>query len=79
MMIGNQFRLTPVELTEARQIQLSHVYPGLRYLASAKQLSVSAPKDAQGEILEDRELIDWAWVFLAQVFPSPESAQSSQP
>ena len=79
MMIGNQFRLTPVELSEARQIQLSHVYPGLRYLSSAKQLSVSAPKDAQGEILEDRELIDWAWVFLAQVFPSPESAQSSQP
>jgi transcription-repair coupling factor (superfamily II helicase) len=72
MMIGNQFRLTPVELTEARQIQLSHVYPGLRYLASAKQLSVSAPKDAQGEILEDRELIDWAWVFLAQVFNSQE-------
>jgi hypothetical protein len=40
---------------------------------------VSAPKDAQGETLEDGELIDWAWVFLAQVFPSPESAQSSQP
>jgi hypothetical protein len=68
MMIGNQFRLTHVELTEARQIQLSHAYPGLRYLASAKQLSVSAPKDSHGEILEDRALIDWAWVFLAQVF-----------
>jgi hypothetical protein len=68
MMIGNQFRLTPVELTEAHQIQLSHAYPGLRYLASAKQLSVSAPKDSEGEILQDRALIDWAWVFLAQVF-----------
>jgi hypothetical protein len=55
------------------------MYPGLRYLASAKQLSVSAPKDAQGEILENRELIDWAWVFMAQLFSSPESAQSSQP
>ena len=70
MMIGNQFKLTPVELTEAHQIQLSHMYPGLRYLASAKQLSVSAPKDTQGEILENRALIDWAWVFLAQVFTS---------
>ena len=45
MMIGNQFRLTPVELNEGHQIQLSHAYPGLRYLASSKQLSVSAPKD----------------------------------
>ena len=68
MMIGNQFKLTPVELTEAKQIQLSHVYPGLRYLASAKQLSVPAPRDSEGEILQDRALIDWAWVFLAAVF-----------
>ena len=69
MMIGNQFKLTPVELTEAKQIQLSHVYPGLRYLASAKQLSVPAPRDSEGEILQDKALIDWAWVFLAQTFP----------
>jgi transcription-repair coupling factor (superfamily II helicase) len=75
MMIGNQFRLNPVELTEAKQIQLSHIYPGLRYLASAKQLTVSAPKDSEGEILTDRALIDWAWVFLAQVFNQPESAE----
>jgi transcription-repair coupling factor (superfamily II helicase) len=75
MMIGNQFRLNPVELTEAKQIQLSHIYPGLRYLASAKQLTVSAPKDSQGEILTDRALIEWAWVFLAQVFNQPESAE----
>jgi transcription-repair coupling factor (superfamily II helicase) len=68
MMIGNQFRLTPVELNEGHQIQLSHAYPGLRYLASSKQLSVAAPKDSQGEILQDRALIDWAWVFLAQAF-----------
>jgi hypothetical protein len=75
MMIGNQFRLNPVELTEAKQIQLSHIYPGLRYLASAKQLTVSAPKDSEGEILTDRALIDWAWVFLAQVVNKPESAE----
>jgi transcription-repair coupling factor (superfamily II helicase) len=73
MMIGNQFKLTPVELTEVKQIQLSHVYPGLRYLASAKQLSVPAPRDSEGEILQDRALIDWAWVFLALVFTSLES------
>jgi transcription-repair coupling factor (superfamily II helicase) len=72
MMIGNQFRLNPVELTEAKQIQLSHIYPGLRYLASAKQLTVSAPKDTEGDILTDRALIDWAWVFLASVFTVQE-------
>jgi hypothetical protein len=75
MMIGNQFKLTPVELAEAKQIQLSHVYPGLRYLASAKQLSVSAPRDDQGEILQDRALIDWAWVFLASIFEQKETRE----
>ena len=73
MLIGNQFKLTPVELTEANQIQLSHIYPGLRYLASAKQLSVSAPKDNNGIQLENRALIDWTWAFLAAVFRNQTS------
>jgi transcription-repair coupling factor (superfamily II helicase) len=72
MLIGNQVKISPVDLDEAKQIRLSHQYPGLRYLATAKQLTVPAPKDKTGEFLQDRELIDWTWVFLSSVFSSPQ-------
>jgi transcription-repair coupling factor (superfamily II helicase) len=72
MLIGNQVKISPVELDEAKQIRLSHQYPGLRYLATAKQLTVPAPKDKSGEFLQDRDLIDWTWVFLSSVFTSPQ-------
>ena len=72
MLIGNQVKVSPVELDEAKQIRLSHQYPGLRYLATAKQLTVPAPKEKSGEFLQDRDLIDWTWVFLSSVFISPQ-------
>ena len=72
MLIGNQVKISPVDLDEAKQIRLSHQYPGLRYLATAKQLTLPAPKDKSGEFLQDRDLIDWTWVFLSSVFTSPQ-------
>jgi len=72
MLIGNQVKVSPVELDEAKQIRLTHQYPGLRYLATAKQLTVPAPKDKAGEFLQDKDLIDWTWVFLSSVFTSPQ-------
>ena len=68
ILIGNQVKLTPVEIDEAKQVRLSHKYPGLRYLQSAKQLSVPAPMDHQGEPLENKALLNWTWVFLNDVF-----------
>ena len=68
ILIGNQVKLTPVEINEAKQVKLSHKYPGLRYLQSAKQLSVPAPFDQHGEPLENKALLDWTWVFLNDVF-----------
>jgi transcription-repair coupling factor (superfamily II helicase) len=68
ILIGNQIKLSPVYLDEAKQVRLSHKYPGLRYLQSAKQLAVPAPFDHQGEPLENKALLDWTWVFLNDVF-----------
>ena len=68
LMVGNQIKLTPVEMDEAKQVKLSLAHPGLRYLQTAKQLSVPAPRDSKGEPLEDKELIEWAWLFLSEVF-----------
>lgn len=72
MMLGTQARISPVGLAETEQVRLSHQYPGLKYLQSAKLLTVPLPKDASGETLRDKEMIQWAWVLLAQVFTKKE-------
>jgi transcription-repair coupling factor (superfamily II helicase) len=80
--IGNQIKLSPVELGESDQVRLSHLFPGLRYMASSKLLIVPAPvsnsTDADpttgvarlSEPLKDQAMIDWVWAFLARVFPA---------
>ena len=72
-MLGTHARISPVELVENEQVRLSHQYPGLKYLQSAKLLTVPLPKDAAGESLRDKEMIQWAWVLLAQVFTRKEA------
>jgi transcription-repair coupling factor (superfamily II helicase) len=72
MMLGTHARISPVELQETEQVRLSHQYPGLKYLQSAKLLTVPLPKDSAGETLRDKEMIQWAWVLLAQVFSKKE-------
>jgi transcription-repair coupling factor (superfamily II helicase) len=67
--LGLQVKLQPVDLTEAQQVQLTHLFPGTRYLQSAQTLMVPAPRDANFEPLRDKPIIDWAWAFLARVFP----------
>jgi transcription-repair coupling factor (superfamily II helicase) len=73
MLLGAAARMQPVELSEAEQVRLSHAYPGLRYLQSNLLLNVPAPKDASGEPLRDRAVIDWTWAFLATVFANKEN------
>lgn len=80
--IGNQIKLSPVELGESDQVRLSHLFPGLRYMASSKLLIVPAPTTQGTEVdpttgmtkltepLKDQAMIDWVWAFLARVFPA---------
>ena len=68
MMLGTHARLTPVDLAEGEQVRLSHQYPGLKYLQSAKLLTVPLPTDAAGGPLRDKAMIEWAWILLAQVY-----------
>ena len=73
MLLGAAARMQPVTLSEGEQVRLSHAYPGLRYLQSNLLLNVPAPKDASGEPLRDRAVIDWTWAFLATVFANKEN------
>ena len=71
-LLGSQARILPVDLSEADQVRLSHLFPGLKYLTSSKTLTVPAPKGTDAEPLRDREVINWVWAFLARVFPPAE-------
>jgi hypothetical protein len=49
-----------LETTQSEQVRFSHTMPGSRYLHTSKMLTVALPKDAAGQPLRDRALIDWA-------------------
>ncbi len=66
--LGLQVKLQPVTLDEAAQVKLTHLFPGAKYLQSAKTLMVPAPRDQNFEPMRDKEIIDWAWAFLSRVF-----------
>jgi transcription-repair coupling factor (superfamily II helicase) len=72
-LLGMQASFKPVELSEGEQVRLSHLYPGMRYLQTNNLLTVPTPKDATGEPLRDRAIIDWTWTFLATVFANKEN------
>ena len=67
LLISQTARIAPVDFDEATQIAFSRIYPGSRYLATARVLNVPTPKDQNGEPLKDREMIDWAWTLLEQL------------
>jgi transcription-repair coupling factor (superfamily II helicase) len=68
-MLGSQVKITPVALTDAEQVQLSHRLPGSRYMQTSKLLTLPVPKNAAGEPMRDQEVIDYTWALLAKVFP----------
>ncbi|MEY4019654.1 MAG: hypothetical protein RLZZ590_954, partial [Actinomycetota bacterium] len=77
--LGLQVKLQPVVLTEAEQVQISHLFPGTKYLQSASTLMVPAPRDANFEPLRDKPIIDWAWAFLARVFANKTLNDQNEP
>lgn len=68
-LLGNMAKLQPVELAESQQVELSGRLPGLKYLHSAKLLQVPIPRDASGEPLADRAIIDFCRELFGLVFP----------
>lgn len=67
-LLGSQAKLSPVELTEAQLVALSHKIQGLRYLHSSKLLTVPMPISGGTAEISDTEVIDWLWQLFAIVF-----------
>jgi transcription-repair coupling factor (superfamily II helicase) len=59
-MLGDKLRMQPIELTDAQLVGLSHNHTGVRYLQSAKMLTLDKPVS----LATDNEVIDWVKKFL---------------
>ena len=62
LLIGQMARITPIDFDEATQVAFSKLYPGSRYLSTARTLNIPTPK-----VSSDREMIDWTWTLLEQL------------
>ena len=71
--MGSNLRVAPAELPDSLQIRLQRMYPGARYFAQAKAVSVPMPR-INAEPLSDADLIGWAATLLAALFPAPAEA-----
>ena len=58
-LLGMQARVSPVDLTDAQLVELSHSLSGVRYLKTAKLLTLNIPKAEDGEAIHDEQVINW--------------------
>lgn len=59
-LLSQQAKLQPVDLVESEQVRLSRLYPGIKYLQSAKMLQIPIAKDETGETISGQKLIEFA-------------------
>ncbi|NEM90715.1 transcription-repair coupling factor [Galbitalea soli] len=71
--MGSNLRVAPADLPDSIQVRLQRMYPGSRYLAQAKALTVPMPRIG-GEPLDDAALVDWTATLLGAIFPAPVDA-----
>ncbi|HEY2642461.1 MAG TPA: transcription-repair coupling factor [Galbitalea sp.] len=78
--MGTNLRVAPADLADSIQVRLQRMYPGAKYFAQAKALSVPMPR-VNGEPLDDADLIGWASTLLGAIFPAPvaEPVEASGP
>ena len=75
--MGTNLRVAPAELPDSLQVRLQRMYPGARYFAQAKALSVPMPR-INAEPLEDSDLIGWVATLLGALFPVPVEAVAAE-
>jgi transcription-repair coupling factor (superfamily II helicase) len=67
-LLGLQAKFSPVELSDAEVVALSHRISGARYLQTSKLLTLPAPTSSVGEPLRDAEVVDWLWKTFAHIY-----------
>jgi transcription-repair coupling factor (superfamily II helicase) len=71
--MGSNLRLAPANLPDSVQVRLQRMYPGSKYHAAPKVVTVPLPR-VDGEAPEDSDLIAWVASLLGAIFPAPEPA-----
>ena len=66
--------MQPIEIDESTQVQLSRVYPGLKYLQSAKLLQLPIPKNEDGQFVTGENLIS----FVKEIFEIVKSLKREE-
>jgi transcription-repair coupling factor (superfamily II helicase) len=61
--MGSNLRIAPAELADSVQVRLQRMYPGSRYTAAARAVTIPLPVDKP-----DAELIEWASGVLTAIF-----------
>ncbi|KQQ26726.1 transcription-repair coupling factor [Frondihabitans sp. Leaf304] len=65
--MGTNMRVAAMELADSVQLRLARLFPGARYFAQTKSVSVPMPRK-NGEALPDAELITWVEQLLTSVY-----------
>jgi len=75
--MGPKLRIAPAELPDSVQVRMQRLYPGARYFAQQRAISVPI-KQLGGEPLADADLIAWTGDLLAALFPAPPVADYAE-
>ena len=74
--MGSNLRVAPAILADSVQVRLQRMYPGSKYHAAPKVVTVPLPR-VNGEAPADTELIAWVGSLLGAIFPVPEPVEAS--
>jgi transcription-repair coupling factor (superfamily II helicase) len=65
--MGPNLRLTPLELPDSKQVRLQRMYPGAKYVAAARVVTVPLPP-------EGTDLVTWAGTLFDALLPTASEA-----
>ncbi len=75
--MGSNLRIAPAILPDSIQVRLQRMYPGSKYHAAPKVVTVPLLR-VNGEAPEDADLIGWVTSLLGAIFPLPEPAKAAE-
>jgi transcription-repair coupling factor (superfamily II helicase) len=82
VVMGSNLRVAGLDLADSMQVRLQRMYPGARWFAQTKSVSVPLPRP-HGEALPDGELILWVEQLMSSIFgaeaprPATDAAASA--
>lgn len=71
VVMGQNLRITPVELPDSIQVRLARLYPNAKYVPAARVVTVPLPTE------EGTDLVAWAANLLEAIVPRPNGNESA--